>query len=1038
MALVQTNACSDSELLQNIVNAASFLSNEKVGSPRILSSVQLILGVLMPGTAVDSFRPGEVVFDAGEVIYKDSIKGRSDELIEFNKEMFEKCASVLYREKLAILNPLTDAQSLTDPNDPNYHSKVTAPGENYQEVRTNKILWKDLVIRFVDYIDRSLLMSRDLNISMKILELLCFYLVEGEKVSADLLIDRQRELNSYGVLFLIHRIIQRLHSGAFVKVTLKLGILMMQNGNRVCQDAFVTYVKTNDSDGNWYNSVRKAFNSLQDWINLTLYDPDSESKVHDDISTSEQVKELTEGLHFMRFLWSLCTANNLNAQLILRDQSSFNRQSVDLLESINLLIEAIIPHRNAFRSIAIQHMEILIASIETLVALLIGPCPSNQSPFEKNKCFFLCKIILTSTVKNIDASIVTYLKCLVVKLLYSCLEGRFGTAMEESIISKIDSRVFEKVNIEFCQLLDQLKAGNIAIAESIKDNYSFECKAISKEVLDMTLRDLTSVRWRLAIKQNVTNIDDSSSNIVRVEIFWITHTEVAYFPLPNEAAYLSETSKMNFLNTCDLSTSENRVKSLMDSIESFFDEMIVYKSLIQKFPLYSSIMTHYYPLKLSLFGLSLLVNIAVMLSFTQHSPDSSYFNDYSYSTSQIVLVLGLCILIGYSAILVYWILPAMPLRYRELSRLFTTDASTTRDWTAFNVLFGAIAFGIAVFIIHFYSLSNRNDEWALIWSYICIGITIFVPWFIYSYRSFIKIPITRLDFVISISIDLLSNSNILTTVIFAGATIGGLLNYVYLFSLLLLDFMLLSEQAMNVIRSVVRPWKSLASIFLCYCICICIFGFFGILLFNYSDFLSGDGLPCNSLTACMGLVFYGGLRTQDISNVMIPVGPNSSNSDPAFPTRMFFDLLFFIVLGVLLFNMVTGIIVDTFASLREETESREAILREETFISGLMSDDLEKASTSFAQIQNLDQNVWNYVYYIYYLRNKDPFEYDGLESFVMQSIQHGNYSFFPKKTCTYSERNVMKNTSKEDDLNNRLSALENKMSKIEELLSNKA
>lgn len=640
--------------------------------------------------------------------------------------------------------------------------------------------------------------------------------------------------------------------------------------------------------------------------------------------------------------------------------------------------------------------------------------------------------------------------------------GRFGTNMEDSIIAKIDLKVFDKLFIELCQLLDEFKSskvtelyvGNTAVAEksdyvnkisSKKVNtYSFECKPITKEILDLTLRDLTSVRWRLAFRQNV-NLDDSNSkiqqshkyitdNIVKIEIFWMDHTEIAYFPLPHECQYLSETSKMDFLNKCDLSSPDSRVKSLMDSVELFFDEMIVYRSLIQKFPLYSSIMKNYYTLKLSLFGLSLLLNIAVMLSFTQHGPTSYYFSDYSYSTSKIVLVLGLLLLAGYVAVLVYWILPAVPLRYRELSRLslIDVDASKTRNWTSFNLLIGAMVFSIALFVIHFYSLSDRNDEWALIWSYICIGITIFAPWFIYSYRTFLVVPLSSLDFALSISIDLFSNSSIITTVIFVGAIIGGLLNRVFLFSLLLLDFMLLSEQAMNVVRSVVRPWRSLLSIFLVYCICICIFGFFGILLFGYDEFISSGDLPCTSLTQCMGLVFYGGLRTQDISNIMNASGPDALN--PTFPDRLFFDLLFFIVLGVLLFNMVTGIIVDTFASLREETESRDAILRDETFISGLLSDDLEKAKTTFSNIQNEQQHIWNYVYYIYYLKHKNPFDYDGIESFVAQCISNGDHSWFPKKTCAASERNVHHASSKEDELNNRLSALEEQIKKMEEIL----
>ena len=47
-------------------------------------------------------------------------------------------------------------------------------------------------------------------------------------------------------------------------------------------------------------------------------------------------------------------------------------------------------------------------------------------------------------------------------------------------------------------------------------------------------------------------------------------------------------------------------------------------------------------------------------------------------------------------------------------------------------------------------------------------------------------------------------------------------------------------------------------------------------------------------------------------------------------------MVFFITLGVLLFDMVTGIIVDTFVALREETSAREEVMSNEVFISGML------------------------------------------------------------------------------------------------------
>jgi hypothetical protein len=69
--------------------------------------------------------------------------------------------------------------------------------------------------------------------------------------------------------------------------------------------------------------------------------------------------------------------------------------------------------------------------------------------------------------------------------------------------------------------------------------------------------------------------------------------------------------------------------------------------------------------------------------------------------------------------------------------------------------------------------------------------------------------------------------------------------------------------------------------------------------------------------------------------------------------------------------------------------------------------------------------IWFCCWLGYYLRNKNPLEYDGIESFVAACINSGDHTWFPKKTCAALERNVVSfSSSKEDELNNRLSALE--------------
>ena len=48
----------------------------------------------------------------------------------------------------------------------------------------------------------------------------------------------------------------------------------------------------------------------------------------------------------------------------------------------------------------------------------------------------------------------------------------------------------------------------------------------------------------------------------------------------------------------------------------------------------------------------------------------------------------------------------------------------------------------------------------------------------------------------------------------------------------------------------------------------------------------------------------------------------TDNSDSGFLRRVLFDLSFFIWVGVLLFNIITGLMVDGFGALREADDLR--------------------------------------------------------------------------------------------------------------------
>lgn len=77
-----------------------------------------------------------------------------------------------------------------------------------------------------------------------------------------------------------------------------------------------------------------------------------------------------------------------------------------------------------------------------------------------------------------------------------------------------------------------------------------------------------------------------------------------------------------------------------------------------------------------------------------------------------------------------------------------------------------------------------------------------------------------------------------------------------------------------------------------------------------------------------------------------------TNREDLYLGRVAFDLLFFVIVGVFLFNIITGLIVDMFISIREEAASRADQLNNECFVCGFTRtayDDIGMLSPSFDQ-----------------------------------------------------------------------------------------
>jgi hypothetical protein len=146
---------------------------------------------------------------------------------------------------------------------------------------------------------------------------------------------------------------------------------------------------------------------------------------------------------------------------------------------------------------------------------------------------------------------------------------------------------------------------------------------------------------------------------------------------------------------------------------------------------------------------------------------------------------------------------------------------------------------------------------------------------------------------------------------------------------------------------------------------------------------------CKNLWGCFKFVMCYGVRAGGGVGefLKLTIGP-----------RWLIDAMFFVILVVMLLNIIFGIIIDTFSSLRAEKNERMEDTVGVCFICGINDQVFDRASDEpdgFKTHIKLDHNMWNYLYFIFMLWEQDKDDDDGLEQYVRRAIDAHEITWFP-------------------------------------------
>lgn len=236
------------------------------------------------------------------------------------------------------------------------------------------------------------------------------------------------------------------------------------------------------------------------------------------------------------------------------------------------------------------------------------------------------------------------------------------------------------------------------------------------------------------------------------------------------------------------------------------------------------------------------------------------------------------------------------------------------------------------------------------------------------------------------------------------------------YPILLLDVVKRREDLVNVLKSITLNYKSLILTLVMGIITIYLFTIVGLIVLP-EYYLNEDTVPqsndmevaalyCDSLFNCFISTLIQGVRPGG------GVGDNLMSApydDDKYWPVFIFSMLYFILVVIVLLNIIFGIIIDTFAELRDQRKEMLHDIEHKCFICGLDKFQFEVWRLPWRNHVNMDHNVYAYLAYIIYIKHKPEEDCNGIELYVKAQIKAKEVAFFPNRSLELEKK--MKETA---------------------------
>jgi hypothetical protein len=229
-----------------------------------------------------------------------------------------------------------------------------------------------------------------------------------------------------------------------------------------------------------------------------------------------------------------------------------------------------------------------------------------------------------------------------------------------------------------------------------------------------------------------------------------------------------------------------------------------------------------------------------------------------------------------------------------------------------------------------------------------------------------------------------------------------------IYSFLLLPVIDLNNILKNIIVSIKLQYNEVGLTFFFAAIIIYVFSNLAFFFFNndfHQEIEYRDDNVCKNLIFCFMNTLDSGLRARGgIGDSAIRI--SYSRNKIHYIKRIILDDIFFILIVITSIDLVFGIIIGAFATLRNKEQKHSSDRKKHCFICHVNKNTLEKNRQNFYEHRAKVHNLWHYVDYMITLKYSDFHDLNSINSYAIQKIENKDISWLP----TYKDlRNNGKN-----------------------------